>query len=496
MRNWSYLTLPLILMVACSGQDASVQGSGASACSNVKALPVSGSVVEKALKDGKMQAGWGGVLDLLEDPKNPSKSARQRCTVFMDIALNEEGQLLGGNRLGFWTAEHCLKWTKAQGAEINIFDPSKKKYIKFAIQLDEFERFKAGLELFKRHAPGEVGKYLQASNRAPAGIIERGIPACLAETEKIQQQDPEMGVVCSSVLDMARLEATVPANELARKDVVETLTRMNAEIASKDAQAKAQAAALSSLSFSQQQSKYLVLWLNKWRPRVSEITQWRGYESLAGIIEAVRNCKVSDSVGLCNPAIRDFFSAPLQDYNSLAGGNQTTYEAFLKSEANAPTSETKNKFNVPWLLDSQKSVQFSMSLSTQAFFSTNFLKSVVTAAEQNQKMTLGTDGPLFYAAAPINALMSDQGTELSESLVFGDKTIIFKYPKKSAGNTFLMQPGDSGTTLLVGNMPIGVVSTVDGKETSGGSAVLPLPELQDDSDQGASSKQMVSVKCK
>ena len=62
-------------------------------------------------------------------------------------------------------------------------------------------------------------------------------------------------------------------------------------------------------------------------------------------------------------------------------------------------------------------------------------------------------------------------------MFFNDKTILFKYKKNLInGETFLLQPGDSGTVALIGNMPIGVVSTVNGKETSGVTSVLPLPE--------------------
>jgi hypothetical protein len=86
-------------------------------------------------------------------------------------------------------------------------------------------------------------------------------------------------------------------------------------------------------------------------------------------------------------------------------------------------------------------------------------------------------------------------------MFFNDKTILFKYKKNLInGETFLLQPGDSGTVALIGNMPIGVVSTVNGKETSGGTSVLPLPEYDANAEEtvsvGGARKQSKPLSCK
>ena len=43
-----------------------------------------------------------------------------------------------------------------------------------------------------------------------------------------------------------------------------------------------------------------------------------------------------------------------------------------------------------------------------------------------------------------------------------------------------LTPGDSGTFVLADGLPMAVLATVDGEKTSGGSSVLPLPEISDD----------------
>lgn len=47
-----------------------------------------------------------------------------------------------------------------------------------------------------------------------------------------------------------------------------------------------------------------------------------------------------------------------------------------------------------------------------------------------------------------------------------------------------LTPGDSGTLVLADGLPMAVLTTVDGEKTSGGSSVLPLPEINDDAESG------------
>jgi hypothetical protein len=44
-----------------------------------------------------------------------------------------------------------------------------------------------------------------------------------------------------------------------------------------------------------------------------------------------------------------------------------------------------------------------------------------------------------------------------------------------------LTPGDSGSLILADGLPMAVLATVDGEKTSGGSAVLPLPEIGNES---------------
>jgi hypothetical protein len=50
-----------------------------------------------------------------------------------------------------------------------------------------------------------------------------------------------------------------------------------------------------------------------------------------------------------------------------------------------------------------------------------------------------------------------------------------------------LQPGDSGTLILGDGLPMAVLSNVDGEKTSGGSSVLPLPEIGENDSAAVSS---------
>jgi hypothetical protein len=492
MREFICLSLLGLVMAACSAQNAPNQQ-----CSSVKAVQVPGTILSQSIESGEIPLGWGGVLDLLEHPEKPETSTRQRCTVHMDYIPTPSGGTVNPNRIAFWTAEHCLRWQKAGSAELSLFDKSSKKYIRLPIQLDELERFKVGKELFSRLKPDMLQLYLNASDRPEMGIVERGAPVCKTDTGALQLMDPSLGVVCSTVLDLARIEGTISPSVQGRPDVADVLGRMRAEIEKIETDQFQKADLLNMLDPSVDKVG-LIYWLTHWRSKVSLITKWRGYEGMASIIDQVRLCNDGESSGLCNQEFRDFFSVSLTEYEQLKEPGET-YPAFLLREVNRPMTATSH--NLQWLLYSQKNIQKAIGLAGQASFGTNLLRKTPLLAPQESIKTLGNSGPTYYSVAGLNLLSAGLGSSWADQMFFNDKTILFKYKKNLInGETFLLQPGDSGTVALIGNMPVGVVSTVNGKETSGGTSVLPLPEYDANAEEtvsvGGARKQSKPLSCK
>jgi len=413
----------------------------------------------------------------------------------MDFIPEEAGTPADPNRIAFWTAEHCLKFDKARSAELNIFDPSKKAYVRFPVRLDELDRFMDGKKLFEQHVGARLADFMAAAARPYRGLIERGIPSCKSDSQQFLNQNPSSAVVCSSVLDLARLEGRVHESATGRADVLELLGRLNAASRLQESQQLESIMRFAAVIPAQQMSD-IQFWLGNWRKKVSKITQWRSFEGFAPLIEEVRtNCTAASSVGLCHPDLKAFFSTALTEYNDASATG--SYPDFLKAEVNAPMAGTKR--NLPWLLHSQKDVQKLLPMTGAALLGTNFARpSAKGRATQSASDTLGTKGPLFYAAVPISSLRTIEEEQLRSNMIFNDKTILYTYDRAlQQGESFLMQPGDSGSVVALGNMPIGVVSTVNSIETSGGAALLPLPEtFEEEGEQPIKSTRGNTLSCK
>jgi hypothetical protein len=82
---------------------------------------------------------------------------------------------------------------------------------------------------------------------------------------------------------------------------------------------------------------------------------------------------------------------------------------------------------------------------------------------------------------PVAKMFNTTHKPLAEHFTFNEKTLLFSFDKNAEnGELFLVQPDDSGIVLVVGNQPVGVVSTVNGDPSSGGASTMPLPEVSDE----------------
>lgn len=490
-KVWLFISLSLAL-VGCSA--ASTRPT---ACSKVSAIAVGGSAVEKAVIDRSLPSGWGGVLDFIEDELSSQNPKRHRCTVHMDLLPFAAGQTPDPLRFSFWTAEHCLQLRNARSAELNIFDPTQKRYVRFPVRVDELERFLKGKSLFEAHANSRIPEYIESAGRPSRGIIARGTTACKTDTQTVSSAQPNLGVVCSSVLDLARLEGRVHEAAENRPEVIDVLGRMREALEVQEQEQRDKISSVSAL-ITAEQLVGINFWLANWRNKISQLTKWRGHEGFAPLIDEIRTaCSSGSTSGLCHPEIRAFFDDGLQEY--ARSGSTASFSDFLRAEVNHPMTDSKH--NLPWILKAQNDIKSLIPVTGAATFGTNFLiPREKSTAQYSQSDTLGAKGPLYYVVAPVTSFQKSSATDLHSNLVFKDETVLFTYDRSlQMGETFLMQPGDSGSTLLVGNIPIGIVSTVNGDETSGGAAILPLPEIADEyeeSEKGASPRKATNVSCK
>ncbi|MEN9529743.1 MAG: hypothetical protein RI932_1616, partial [Pseudomonadota bacterium] len=78
--------------------------------------------------------------------------------------------------------------------------------------------------------------------------------------------------------------------------------------------------------------------------------------------------------------------------------------------------------------------------------------------------------------------------------IYTNTILINHTQNQTGGMNFFLQPGDSGSLFLLGGLPLAVVATVDGQETSGGTSLLPLPNNNEEEDEMTRPKNALSCK--
>lgn len=478
------------------------QSTVRSTCSSVKAVPVSGGEIYNDVRDQVLPAGWGGVIDFLEQSSSPDTSKRNRCTVHMDYVPVSAGQDTNPANLAFWTADHCLTFLNSQSVELNLFDPVAKKYVRFGVSIQVMDQYKDGLKLFADRQYLNPGDTSAASDLATfrasalresvslnsAPLIERGVPICQADTTAYKVAVPGLTAICSTVLDLARVEAVATTESLARPDVLSLLNQLSAAMKKQEDEKYAMVAAVP-----ESLRANFDFFVKRWRGAISDMTRWRGYESQSALIEKVRLCDASNATGVCAQQFRDFFKKPLEEYAAWTTGltgTAKTFQQALHDEVYADMDTAGTKRNLKWLLFSQSTVANNAAIAGQSYLSTNFLRPGFSLDLSANLPTLGDSGPLYYGlASPAKILATQQNalptttvTDPLSHLVFKPSTILVPHTVGSTfKNSFFLQPGDSGSVLHIANTPIGVIATVDGNPTSGGASVTPLPEYTEES---------------
>jgi len=419
----------------------------------------------------------------------------------MDFVPKNGGEA-NTQKIAFWTADHCLDFTGVVGAEVFLFDPLRKKHVRMEIELHEFEHYKKGLSLFQARAiaPAEgdlssaqdLAEFNSAARRNPVqldggDLIERGVPACKADTSQYKSLTPGKTAICTTVLDLARLEATIPEVEYKKPEISELLKRMAIDLEAVEETKFAQADALEKANFltSTQREDYQFFLVN-WRLKVSALTRWKRFEAQSGLIEMVRNCADSSREGICAESFRSYFAPAINDYQQwdpLNVGSNIHFRQALKNEVyHEIRQQYPSKHNLKWMLEAQKlRVKEYISLSGRSEFASNFSRVAFNPGKELK--AVGEIAPIFFGKLSTQLLFSDKlNTQLIDSLKFNDKSILVSYSKSSGlqSMNYLLQPGDSGSVFLTDSTPIGIVSTVDGVETSGGTSVLPLPDYSED----------------
>lgn len=508
------LYLSLFFMAGCSAQ------SGRPTCSTVKSVITTSESLKKEIQSNKQKTSWGGLFDLLENPDSPDTSARSRCTMLMDYLPVADGQTADPLEIAFWTADHCLNFSSAQGAELQLFDPKRRKFLRFNILLESLEKYKEGLKLFQERAAannaGDTGAqddlnaFKESAKRVSvlhngAPLIERGGSTCIADTAAYVAANPSKTTVCSTTSDLAQVRARVQLSGTGDAEITEALTRMAADLKKEDAdRIKMAEAKIPDVGVLQKGFKFF---LKSWRKRVAAMTTFRTYESQSALAEKVSQCATGDLSGICAQSFRDYFKPAIDAYktwvkNDAAGSVRNFPTALHDHVYREPDPADLDTYNLKWILKVNSEIKNAAHLWPETSVSTNVLRPGYKVPTEVPPPTVGESGPLYFVLARVIQVNPQLNPDnVLAGLLFKDKSILIPYSRTAKPLSLGFQPGDSGSLLVVTGLPVGVVSTVDGKETSGGASIRPLPEYvgeeeSSDANNAALSKNAALTTCK
>lgn len=478
----------VLFVMGCSAQ------SGRQ-CASVKSIATSGEALYKEVKANSQKSSWGGLFDLVENPDAPDTSARSRCTMYMDYIPVASGSSADPLEVSFWTADHCLNFSAAQTTELHLFDPKQKKYLRLNLTLNELEKYKAGLKLFQdRYSANTAGdtsaqadltlfkesaKRLSVTHNS-APLIERGAASCIADTQAHVAANPSQTAVCSTTADLAHVRGRIQLSGTGDSEVTEALARMANDLKQEDAlRLKMADEKVPNIGTVRTGFKFF---LNQWRKRVEAMTTYRTYEGQSALIEKVRQCATGDFSGICAQGFRDYFKPAVDEYktwvaNDAAGSVRDFPTALHDHIYREPDPTNIKTYNLKWILKVNSEIKNASYLWTEAAVSTNVLRPGYKVPDVSPLPTVGESGPLYFALAKMIQVNPQLDPDnILAAMLFKTSTILIPYSRTIKPLALALQPGDSGSLLVVSGLPVGVVSTVDGKETSGGASIRPLPE--------------------
>jgi hypothetical protein len=428
----------------------------------------------------------------------------------MDLVVTSPTTPENPAEFAFWTADHCLKFADANAAELYLFDPAKRTYLRLKVELPELERYKRGVRLFQERlrtegssdaqAQADLNAFIEAGKRNSvtfngAPLIERGTPFCKDDTANFKATKPDHTVTCSSVLDLARLSGVVSEESMQRPEVADAIQRMKVYLKEMNDRRFELIEKLTN----EQDKVGQRFFIHNWRPKITALTFWRRYETESALIEKVRQCANTDFSGICAQPFKDFFNDALSDYkNKWNPPLNQDFQTALKNEVYAdPLPNTNAKHNLKWLLSTQSGLGRGMEnnpiLLADVKFSTNFSMRKKAPTDLKELPVLGTSGGLFYGLASPLTIYSTKPSG-APMKIYTNTILINHTQNQTGGMNFFLQPGDSGSLFLLGGLPLAVVATVDGQETSGGTSLLPLPNNNEEEDEMTRPKNALSCK--
>lgn len=462
-------------------------------CSTVK----SDALIEKSdpatwdfLLDQKSAPGGELVIEFRKDDLLGAPSHQKKCSFFLEPSTTN-------NEATIWTASHCLDLSTDSNYRLRFYVNKATGYAEIPVEFEQLNKAHLFRKLIAKKSPQQQQDVLAAlsPSKIDFTVSKNGTDICLNSFNtgygwsKFHQ--PEKGknqIACFMYHDLALVSFTVRSSaSVAQKNLMEN---MIAKARKFDASNIAHPNAL--LVRDGVEKKMLDF-------RAEWLKTYKAYTALRAQTGFAQYAK--KALGECNEASAAAsatscqYISTLKDELNLAGYTEL---AQLLSEAGLAEYEAAYSQIVPeiskhWKFYSNAAINVNgqaVKPYSQFNILTNFSWNEGRYHSYSAIPLMGFVGQNWGTVTdPYSGdVRSRTGAATYHWMQDGSEMFIYGiFPKKQTQENLSkgygqlsLKPGDSGTLILADGLPMAVLATVDGEFSSGGSAVLPLPDISDD----------------
>lgn len=486
------ILIPLFTGVALAGCGAkSVQ-----TCLPTTPSPVADKQIQLTDSSTMTPANFGsGFLDILSRNSTGSE-VKKRCTA----RIQSHGE--GVSQVKIWTAQHCLfdaGTIELKNSKYVLQMFFKGGYFPVDVTIDGIDEMASQALLFQPYLQFMPKKH---ENLWSSALTEESIVPCQTATSQFAEilKEKRKSIACFSKNELRSFVATTHIK-------TENAARMKAIL---DSEKKASTDSIAALPESEKKVLELrnnsTLFSEKFKHHRRTFAYWLNPTHCA----TPKNLLPKDHNGRTQPQelcpyrepilsqIKSSFPDTYQFMSSIAERTVTPEQLtqlhadvfgcqILSLEEVNPATELKTVCDIEtlnrlywnkWVKPGLKTLEMSslgFNVSQQDFFTILSNTSLIPTASSPETGT----------RSQLTVVSQELGDVSPESL---NSTVILINLDAQKG-PLQLEKGDSGTIFSVfGHIPVGTLSTLDGEATSGGTSILPLPEVADDEPQSDAKK--------
>ncbi|NBW80802.1 hypothetical protein EBR21_03520 [bacterium] len=435
----------------------------------------------------KDAAGGELVVEFRKDEILGSPSHQKSCSFFIEPStISNSGGLL-------WTASHCLDLSRDSKYRLRFYIDLATGYFDIPVTIPALEKISVFRARLEKQFPAALQREILSSFQPPQinfGASKNATDICLNSlaSGRTLFHEPLPGknqVSCFLYQDLRLVEFRLPSNlTIEQSQVIEFMferSRMNLFWSPVTG-----TAVVSTPGKSVQFSDLRQDWIESYKNYLKLHEQVEFKNWLQGVQNGCISEGASGSTALCGQleALRSLLKeSGLESEQSLFDKGQ--FEAF-----DAAYKTSRSKIVDLWNLIEKGQVTFDNGTTMRTWGNMGLLSNYSWNASNLRTFsalstflfegvgfgnTIGADG---VSRSRVGMASYNWNATAEDVFIYGifPKT----QPVDNLESGFFqlrLMPGDSGSMLLALGLPMAVLATVDGEKTSGGSTILPLPEV-------------------